>query len=89
MAGRTSIGEIEVLHELHAVLEAARTSATESSHGTYDLHVDAVAAHCAERLAGYKRPAEIVVVDALPRGATGKISKPALQERGRAQAAGR
>ncbi|MBC3191110.1 acyl--CoA ligase [Pseudonocardia sp. C8] len=94
-------GEIErVLHELHAVLEAAVIGRPHPDLGEvpvayvvarpgHDLHVDAVAAHCAERLAGYKRPAEIVVVDALPRGATGKISKPALRERDALQAAGR
>jgi acyl-CoA synthetase (AMP-forming)/AMP-acid ligase II len=33
-----------------------------------------------EGLAGYKRPREIIVVDALPKNAVGKISKPALRD---------
>lgn len=41
---------------------------------------DELQAHCAASLASFKLPAEIVVVGELPRGATGKISKPALRE---------
>lgn len=40
----------------------------------------AVEEHCARRLARFKRPARVVVVDALPRGATGKIRKGRLRE---------
>ncbi len=35
-------------------------------------------AHCAERLADYKRPRQITFVDELPRNATGKVMKHAL-----------
>jgi acyl-CoA synthetase (AMP-forming)/AMP-acid ligase II len=35
----------------------------------------------AERLAPYKRPAEIIVVDTLPASSTGKILKHRLAER--------
>jgi acyl-CoA synthetase (AMP-forming)/AMP-acid ligase II len=44
-------------------------------------------AFAAERLAGYKRPREVVVVDELPRLPTGKLLRRALRER--ASAAGR
>jgi acyl-CoA synthetase (AMP-forming)/AMP-acid ligase II len=37
----------------------------------------------AERLAGYKRPREIVVVDDVPRSPTGKVLRGALRERAR------
>ena len=37
--------------------------------------VEAVAEHCAGRLAKFKRPVVIKVVDSLPRGATGKVQK--------------
>jgi acyl-CoA synthetase (AMP-forming)/AMP-acid ligase II len=40
-----------------------------------------VAAWCQERLASYKKPTSLVLVDALPRNATGKVVKPALRER--------
>ena len=36
-------------------------------------------AHCRERLARYKLPREVVVVDALPRRTTGKVSRDALR----------
>ena len=39
-----------------------------------------VAAHCAERLARFKCPSVIRVVDALPHSATGKVAKGRLRE---------
>jgi acyl-CoA synthetase (AMP-forming)/AMP-acid ligase II len=42
---------------------------------------DEIVAWCQERLASYKKPTSVVVVDALPRNATGKVVKPALRER--------
>lgn len=38
-----------------------------------------VAAECAERLAGFKRPSRIEVVDSLPRTATGRVQKGRLR----------
>ncbi|HJZ83777.1 MAG TPA: long-chain fatty acid--CoA ligase [Polyangia bacterium] len=38
-------------------------------------------AHCQSRLARFKVPRSIVLVPALPRGASGKVLKPALKER--------
>lgn len=43
--------------------------------------VDAVLAHCRSQLAGYKIPAQVVVVDALPRTSLGKADKVALRAR--------
>ena len=40
---------------------------------------EAVAAHCANRLAKFKRPTTIAVVDALPRGTTGQVQKGRLR----------
>jgi fatty-acyl-CoA synthase len=42
---------------------------------------DEIIAWCRERLASYKKPTSVVVTDALPRNATGKVVKPALRER--------
>jgi len=42
---------------------------------------DALRAHCAARLAKYKCPTRVVVVEAIPRSAAGKILKPVLRER--------
>jgi acyl-coenzyme A synthetase/AMP-(fatty) acid ligase len=37
--------------------------------------VDALIEHCRSRLAGYKRPRRIVLVDELPKTTTGKIQR--------------
>ena len=42
-------------------------------------------AHAARQLAPYKRPCEIIVLDALPAGSTGKILKHRLAEVARVQ----
>jgi long-chain acyl-CoA synthetase len=49
----------------------------------------ALAAWCADRLAPYKRPAEIVVMDALPAAPTGKLLKKPLRELAAKRAAAR
>jgi long-chain acyl-CoA synthetase len=41
--------------------------------------VEELEALCAERLAKYKRPVAIEVLDELPKNAIGKIDKPALR----------
>ena len=41
---------------------------------------DALARHCGELIAGYKKPRVIEFVDALPRNATGKVTKNTLRD---------
>lgn len=48
---------------------------------------EALRAWCRDRLAGYKVPRRVIVVDALPRNPTGKIMRRALAERIRAEQA--
>lgn len=43
-----------------------------------DVTPDKLIAHCRERLANFKVPREVVLLDALPRNATGKVDKRAL-----------
>ena len=43
------------------------------------ITVDGVEAHCAVRLAKFKRPRLVRIVDELPRGATGKVQKGVLR----------
>jgi len=43
------------------------------------LDTDQLSAFVAERLADYKRPRQLYVVDELPRNATGKVMKHRLQ----------
>ncbi|TAJ69815.1 MAG: long-chain-fatty-acid--CoA ligase [Phenylobacterium sp.] len=45
------------------------------------LEADELEAHCRDNLAGYKRPKRIVVVEALPKNASGKILKRELRDR--------
>ena len=52
-------------------------------HTVVDL--EALEARCAANLSGYKRPIAIHVLDALPRNAVGKVTKPALREQHSAQ----
>ena len=49
---------------------------------------DDLAAHCAARLAGYKRPAAIRVLDELPLNLSGKVATAALRELAAAEARG-
>jgi len=37
-------------------------------------------AHCRDRLAGYKKPSAVVMVEELPRNAAGKVLKRVLRE---------
>jgi long-chain acyl-CoA synthetase len=50
-----------------------------SARAQADLMVDELHALCAERLAKYKRPVSIEILDELPKNAIGKIDKPALR----------
>ena len=45
--------------------------------------VDLILTHCRRRIAGYKTPKRVVVVDALPRTASGKVRKDLLRQCGR------
>lgn len=58
-----------------------------------EVHSRRVIEHCRLHLASYKKPHHVIFVDELPRGATNKVSKNALQrqwaERGAAQASAR
>jgi acyl-CoA synthetase (AMP-forming)/AMP-acid ligase II len=49
------------------------------------VNLEALEARCAANLSGYKRPIAIHVVDALPRNAVGKVTKPALRDLHHAQ----
>jgi HIP---CoA ligase len=49
---------------------------------------DALVAWCRERMANYKAPRYVEIVDALPLNASNKVLKYQLRERGRDAAAG-
>jgi fatty-acyl-CoA synthase len=50
------------------------------AHPGRDIDVDAIRAYCTDRLAKYKIPKYLVVVDQLPRNASGKVQKFLLRE---------
>jgi fatty-acyl-CoA synthase len=49
-------------------------------HDDATLDAEDLIAHCRERIAGYKCPTAVEIVHALPKTATGKVSKPALRQ---------
>ncbi|NLT05583.1 MAG: long-chain fatty acid--CoA ligase [Solirubrobacterales bacterium] len=83
--------EVELaLTETGAVAEAAVIGVPDPSWGEAvtayvvaagdgPVDVDALMAHCAERLSAFKKPKRIEVVDSLPKASTGKISRAALR----------
>ncbi|WP_426706796.1 AMP-binding protein [Corynebacterium auriscanis] len=52
----------------------------EAQSADHDAVGEAVIAHCRARIAGYKVPRDIVILDELPRTSTGKVRKNALRE---------
>ena len=84
--------EVEnVLYQLPGVIEAAVIGVPHERWGEVGLAVLAVEPgteldrstvvdHCAERLAKFKVPNDLAIVDALPRNATGKVLKRELRE---------
>ena len=84
--------EVErVLHEHSAVAEAAVVARPDPRWGEVPIayvsfadgeSVDAekLIGHCAERLAKYKVPKDVIVLDALPRNPTGKVLKRTLRD---------
>jgi acyl-CoA synthetase (AMP-forming)/AMP-acid ligase II len=83
--------EIELVLRQHpAVRDAGVVGVTDADRGEAPIafvvldrpvEPDELAGFAAARLAGYKRPREIVVVDELPRLLTGKLLRGALRER--------
>lgn len=88
-------GDVErVLHDHTSVLEAAVIGRPDPDLGEIPIaylvarpgaiiDLDEMTKYCATHLAAFKRPAQLVVVSSLPRGATGKLSKPLLREEDR------
>ena len=90
--------EVEnVIAELDVVSEAAVIAVPDPQWGEVGLAYvvpipgaqvtpEAVIAHVRARLARYKAPKEVIVTDALPRTASGKLQKNVLRERRLAEA---
>ena len=85
--------EIEnVLYEMDAIHEIAVIGLPDTKWGEAgcavvvpkpgaEVSLDAIRAHCGERLARFKHPVRLEIIDALPRNATGKVLKFELRAR--------
>ncbi|WP_247000475.1 class I adenylate-forming enzyme family protein [Halosolutus gelatinilyticus] len=58
-----------------------RSASATEARSTDSIDVEAVLAHCDDRLAGFKRPKTIGVVGALPRTPSGTVDRDAVRER--------
>ena len=70
-------GEAVVAYVVAADAGAAAGAGTNAA-GT-DALVERVRSHCEHRLARFKQPGRVVVVDGLPHSATGKVAKGRLR----------
>ena len=50
------------------------------SAANHDRQVDDVVAHCKSRMASYKKPKDVRIVESFPLNSTGKIAKKVLRE---------
>ena len=84
-----------VLHDIPGVLEAAVVGRADPAMGEepvafvvaedgHQLDPAAVIGYCTEELAAFKVPRDVIVIDALPRNAVGKVTKGVLRDRLRA-----
>ena len=90
-AQATGTPEKLVIDDLDAVAEVAVVGVPDDTTGEAvtalvvarpgaELTAEQIAAHCATRLARFKAPTVIRVVDALPHSATGKVAKGRLRD---------
>jgi O-succinylbenzoic acid--CoA ligase len=70
-AGVTGVADVDLGARVVAWVVASAGSA---------IDIAALAAHCRQRLAGFKQPREIRVVDSLPRTAAGKLQRRKLTD---------
>jgi long-chain acyl-CoA synthetase len=81
-----AIAQAAVIGMPHATLGEEVVAVISTVPGA-SVDAEAVIAFCKEHLAAYKYPREVVILDSLPVGGTGKILKAALRERFRVPAA--
>ena len=75
-----AVSEVAVFGVHHPTWIEAVTAAVVLRAGE-EATPDEIVAFCRERLAGYKAPKQVVIVDALPKNASGKVLKRELRER--------
>jgi long-chain acyl-CoA synthetase len=78
--GLPQIAEAAVVGRVHPVYGEEPVLFV-SLHPSQMLHADAIHEHLSESLSKYKLPAEITIMDDLPKNPVGKIDKPTLRKR--------
>jgi acyl-CoA synthetase (AMP-forming)/AMP-acid ligase II len=82
LASHPAIAEVAVVGMPDAQWGEVVTAVVVTRAGTETPDVDALRAHCESRLAAFKHPRQVVVVDALPRTpATGQVQRTLIVER--------
>jgi long-chain acyl-CoA synthetase len=71
-----------------AFVVAADSEPADSAAPASEVLIDKVRSHCEQRLARYKRPRDITMVEGLPHSATGKVAKGRLRAQARRSALG-
>jgi fatty-acyl-CoA synthase len=79
LAGHPDIAEVAVVGRDHERWGETPVAVVSLKQGAADLTIEALRSWAGERLARYKLPTDLVVVDALPRNASGKVIKNTLR----------
>lgn len=79
LAGHPDIAEVAVIGRAHEIWGETPVAVVALKPGAAELSIEELRAWAGERLARYKLPTDLVVVDALPRNASGKVTKNVLR----------
>jgi fatty-acyl-CoA synthase len=83
LPGVAECSVVGVPHERWGQTPVAHVVRTAAGAASGQPDAERIAAHCRERLAGYKQPREIVFTEALPRNAGGKVMRNRLRDAAR------
>ncbi|PTR35947.1 fatty-acyl-CoA synthase [Rhodococcus sp. OK611] len=79
LAGHPDIAEVAVIGRAHATWGETPVAVVALKPGAADLTIEELRTWAGDRLARYKLPTDLVVVDSLPRNASGKVTKNVLR----------
>ncbi|MFI6430040.1 long-chain-fatty-acid--CoA ligase [Rhodococcus oryzae] len=79
LAGHPDIAEVAVIGRAHATWGETPVAVVALKQGAADLTIEELRTWAGDRLARYKLPTDLVVVDSLPRNASGKVTKNVLR----------
>ncbi|CAM3112823.1 long-chain-fatty-acid--CoA ligase [Prescottella defluvii] len=79
LAGHPDIAEVAVIGRAHETWGETPVAVVALKQGAADLTIEELRTWAGERLARYKLPTDLVIVDALPRNASGKVTKNELR----------